>query len=618
MSHHIKDWVLEVEFQNYQVTNGEKAGKKTLPNLSKINIFVGANNSGKSRFMRKLASQEQVYFSPKLHSEQLTENLNRQNQRRDAFLQEVNTLLTNYGAARASALAKIDTDKEPLEIVAEGVNTKRLEGYLTEITDMKVGDITFAPLPNQRPNTAPLERAIVSIAATYKQLVSQELEGLPNKINFIKIYIPTLRGLRTFTDVSDNDIYFTRTAKDYFKDKIKNTIIFTGLTLYSQIHDLLTGNFKERRSVAEFEKFISKSFFNGNQFTLIPRKEGVLYVKIGDETELAIHELGDGIQSIIILTFPLFSNKGKNLLVFYEEPELYLHPGIQRLFLEVLCHFPDNQYFLTTHSNHFLDITLDLPSVSVYTFQKQLEESEKEEKESRFIIENVSNENNISLQLLGVRNSSVFLSNCTIWVEGITDRRYFSKYLELYQKTLENGKRRFKEDLHYSFVEYGGSNITHWSFLDEEADSIEVERLCSKLFLITDKDSSNGKKSERYGKLETKLGERYCLLPCREVENLLSPHIISAVVKSYERESTLSQIFVYADYKEQYLGTFIEETILLGKKTRNGSYAAQSGTISDKTQFCERAISQTKSFEDLSEDAKIITKKIYNFIELNN
>jgi len=71
MSYHIKDWVLEGDFQQYQTEDGQKAGKKILPNLSKINIFVGANNSGKSRLLRKLASQEQVFFAPHFSSETL-------------------------------------------------------------------------------------------------------------------------------------------------------------------------------------------------------------------------------------------------------------------------------------------------------------------------------------------------------------------------------------------------------------------------------------------------------------------------------------------------------------------------------------------------------------------
>ena len=47
------------------------------------------------------------------------------------------------------------------------------------------------------------------------------------------------------------------------------------------------------------------------------------------------------------------------------------------------------------------------------------------------------------LDLLGVNNSSVFLSNCTIWVEGISDKILISKYLNVYMSQKNN---KYKED----------------------------------------------------------------------------------------------------------------------------------------------------------------------------
>ena len=43
---------LKIEKEEYSTLNSEKDGR--LENLSKVNIFIGANNSGKSRFMRSL------------------------------------------------------------------------------------------------------------------------------------------------------------------------------------------------------------------------------------------------------------------------------------------------------------------------------------------------------------------------------------------------------------------------------------------------------------------------------------------------------------------------------------------------------------------------------------
>jgi hypothetical protein len=422
------------------------------------------------------------------------------------------------------------------------------------------------------------------------------------------------------------DLFEQKTKDDYF-GKSSNVQVFTGQSLYEDVKKLLLGTLEDRETVAAFQGFLGESFFQGHPVALIPRHEGELHVKIGHEKEYPIHELGDGIQAIIALTFPLFKLREQHLLVFVEEPEVYLHPGLQRLFLNVLLNTPGFstfQHFIATHSNHFLDLTLDLEQISVFTFRKELEESAKKERDSRFLVENVSNEDTQTLQLLGVKNSSVFFSNCTIWVEGVTDRRYFAHFLTLYEEFLvaqneAKPSRRFKQDLHYSFVEYGGANITHWSVLDGEADRIIVERLCGRLYLITDSDNaSSGAKKERQDRLREKLKERYCCLPCREVENLLTPDILRKVVQEYEPGTVVFAEISQEQYNNAPLGTFIENTLLKGAKKRRGGYAESSGTISDKVDFCNKAIRHLKAFSDLSPQAQQVTKSIYVFIEEQN
>jgi predicted ATP-dependent endonuclease of OLD family len=303
-------------------------------------------------------------------------------------------------------------------------------------------------------------------------------------------------------------------------------------------------------------------------------------------------------------------NEGNKLLVFCEEPEMYLHPGLQRVLLNAFQRFPENQYFLTTHSNHFLDLTLDYAETSVFTFRKELE-GDGEERNAKIIIENISNEDTRSLQLLGVQNSSVFLSNCTIWVEGITDRMYFRKYLELYQK--EPGVKTYKEDLHYSFVEYSGGNVTHWSFLDEEGPV--VERLCGRLFLIADGDNASGAKADRYKTLAEKLKDRFYVTKCKEVENLLTPEVLKEVLKGYGEKKFKD--FTQAQYSTKPLGTFIEQKIIDGVQERRGAYA-DGPTITDKDGFCTRAVSAMNKFSDVSDEAEEITKRLHAFIAVHN
>ena len=53
----IKD--LKIEYDDYTIINS--INKDCLMDLSKVNIFVGANNTGKSRFMRSLFYADKDY-----------------------------------------------------------------------------------------------------------------------------------------------------------------------------------------------------------------------------------------------------------------------------------------------------------------------------------------------------------------------------------------------------------------------------------------------------------------------------------------------------------------------------------------------------------------------------
>lgn len=118
-------------------------------------------------------------------------------------------------------------------------------------------------------------------------------------------------------------------------------------------------------------------------------------VKIGQEEERPIYGLGDGIQSIILITLPLFLYLDKSkevnttILVFIEEPEVGLHPELQRKLLKTLLSpiFENYQFFVTTHSNHFIDRIFESEDISIYSFDKHIYDDEGSSTE--FTIENV-------------------------------------------------------------------------------------------------------------------------------------------------------------------------------------------------------------------------------------
>lgn len=600
------------DFGRYSMADGNKPSK-ILSSLSQVNLFVGPNNSGKSRFLRELAKIKPLQFTPSENLSILKEATN-----------EVQTKLSSIISDKieVNGFKKAAYELPNLEFIVEGESLgKDLFKLVNQLAKCTSSNISITTSGSFGQDHVTLASQLKKVGETIKKKLGPAIESGAACYKFERIYIPTLRGLRRFKETT-LDCYEERTRSDYFS---KGAIpqIFTGLSLYDQVRDLLLGDLSARQSVSSFQDFLSKEFFDNLPVALIPRKESdVLYIKIGEEEELPIFELGDGIQMIIIITFPLFKLGNTPALVFIEEPELYLHPGLQRVLLRTLTKFSNYEYFIATHSNHFLDLSLDFENVAIFTFHKKLEDSEHPEKKAHFNIEQASNHDTRILQMLGIKNSSVFLSNCTIWVEGITDRRYLSKFLFLYlEKLRKESPDKItpflpKEDLHYSFVEYAGSNITHWSFLNDIDDPIEVERLCSRLFLITDKDASKNK-TERHIKLKQKLKDDYHCLNCREIENLLPPTIIQEVLAEYEKSSSHIPALIYDEYKEIPLGNYIE-TKLTGIKKRKGSYATESGTISDKLGFCNKSISLLNKFEDLTKEAQELTKKLYTFIQKMN
>lgn len=615
-------------FKDYKNANGELF----LDKMAKINVFVGANNSSKSRFTRTLFSNDELKYNYTGSKISEIDNIFYELQKEIESYFDQRSILKHHNSNVIQIL-----NYKPIKYYKKEIKSLLEFGILIETLAKSdnYGRVDFKT-SSYTQNDYQAAEDLKVIGEKYSKLFKDLIPVEPEKPEFTQIYIPTLRGLRTIHNLNGKytheNLYLKRTINDYFGNIEGITDkIYTGLGLYEDIKKLLLGTREERNRIRNFEEFLSKSFFNNQTVNIIPNQsDNVVHVLIGDnpEDEKPIYELGDGIQAIIILTYPLFFNQGKELKIFIEEPEHYLHPGFQRIFMETLVkpEFNSFQYFITTHSNHFLDITLDLEHISIYTFKRDLENR-------NFIIENVENEDSNILELLGARNASVFLSNCTIWVEGITDRIYIRKFLEVYQNSLTKGQRIFREDTHYSFVEYGGGNITHWSFLkasDSNVSNIEVKRLCGKLFLVSDKDGaglkkdgtpnrSKAKKYERHLELEEALGERYYCLKSKEIENTLSPHVLKAIVENYEAKNpNIANLkfnkFAYEHYKDAGIGAFIQNNV----EGINHKYEADSGTITDKVNFAKKAVQNISSFDDLTDDAKTLTIKIYDFIKSNN
>lgn len=618
------------ELKNYTVLGSKN---DSLNNCSKINIFVGTNNSGKSRFIREINKIKEYEFFP----------IDLQIEKATTFAEEaiaaINSILAASGITKYNVLTDIQ-----ISSVLPGSFFTIKDNFLIKL------DSVFDIINNNTLTTGYVYTSNRPVnpdqcAANLKHYVSEHKDELSEYIKKIKtfetikkLYIPTMRGLRPPRKGEHNNEYRTRTVADYYDNAVVEYIypdneVFTGLELFEHIKRKLLGNLHQRKFVRDFEQYLSENYFENRPIALIPgHDDDVLTVKIGDDDEKKIFDLGDGIQSLIILNYPIFEfvrdNPNKQLLVFVEEPELYIHPGLQRKLLESWnkTSYPNVQFFITSHSHHFLDLTIDFSNTSIY--RVFLDKEKDENGQNKFIVENLSSGDKNLLQELGVRNSSVFLANSTIWVEGISDRIYLRKYLELYQKKLKSEDSNYsllKEDIDYSFVEYGGSNLPHWSFEEENSndDSIRVSSIVSKIFLVADRDDTHIKteteKAKRLQKIKELLGDENIFIPnAKEIENIIPWEILKKTIEN--RGDTIKENIredtILRNLPEKSLGDYIENHLIEGAPTKKYK-APNSKTINNKADFAKEICKNFTKYDDLSDEAKRLVEMIYVFIIKN-
>ena len=240
--------------------------------------------------------------------------------------------------------------------------------------------------------------------------------------------------------------------------------------------------------------------------------------------------------------------------------------------------------------------------------------------QEKFTVEQCNNGDVSLLNELGVRNSSVFLSNCSIWVEGITDRLYLKHYLKLYTDKYPE-KKQFRENLDYTFIEYGGGNLVHFNFDPKDSsDTINAKYINNKIFLIADNDNSqpDSKKGQRKVHLKEVLKDKFYELPVVEIENLITSETLKKVLKNQndgQKELIDEKITEKTDFRSVGLGEFIGN--LFGEQWKS-KYTEKSGTIKNKLSFCSNVIQVTTDYDRLSPEAKELTEKVYDFIEKNN
>ncbi|WP_343679364.1 AAA family ATPase [Chryseobacterium arthrosphaerae] len=634
---------------NFSVYNNEDTTQLIkLNDASKINILIGANNSGKSRFIRLLLEDNLIFIIEKILilindfntyiKDEYVRNRGKYNAIKDLDLTQFEDYETKITFKQ---FVEIDSKSSILDVIHYNKKVIALFQILNTERSGYNNYFNFTHIDSEK---------LILLSDILDKISSTVSENLS-----VKIFIPTLRTAHSIFQEKEGGDY-SKISRDIYKDTIiknynlkgEDIEIFTGLDLYYQIVNIRNDVKDKRESFEKFEGFLSQNFFNGKKieivakFNIYNKHQGKddselinLYI---DGTSNDLHELGDGIQALFILMYKIYTCKNKSI-IFIDEPEINLHPGMQRLFLDQITtnqylKEKDITYFISTHSNHFLDLTIEKNNISIFLFNKN--------DKNKFIVKNVNHGDNSTLQYLGVTNSSVFLANCSIWVEGISDRNYLKAFLKAYCKA--NANRVYpKEDIEFAFIEYAGSNIDHYNFDEVELkEKINAFSINNKIFLISDYDGPyKDEKHAIYKEIEKENDNfKYqTTKDYREIENLLPFSVWDKILINFcdkrrvKTEKDIERVQAEIsnslkkkkteNYKTGYIGKLLKN-IKTNVPELNKIWDKTEGTLMNKSEVSFKVLELTDqeqiTWDDFKTNPKIVSivQNLYDFIQKSN
>lgn len=194
-----------------------------------------------------------------------------------------------------------------------------------------------------------------------------------------------------------------------------------------------------------------------------------IVIRRAERPALPLDSFGTGLHQAIILAAA--ATVTSDHLVCLEEPELNLHPLLQRQLIQYLVSKTSNRYMIATHSAHLLDSVA--PRITHVELRNHVSSAGR--------VTNPTHLFRVATEL-GYRASDLVQSNCVIWVEGPSDRVYLRHWLKQWDDELIEG-------LHFTIMFYGGSLLKDLTPDDPDVDDfISLRRINRNLAILIDSD----------------------------------------------------------------------------------------------------------------------------------
>ncbi|NQX63261.1 AAA family ATPase [Paenibacillus qinlingensis] len=436
--------------------------KQYIKDLGKVNSIIGKNNSGKSNLSRFTNKLSQIC------------QLKKQHEKKTLFNKFIDSHMGNENKPLEFSF-QIKKNSSHTGHIYEHISKffPRLEEKIPEWAEEIWISFEINDLNNPTPVLSNINYYKDMISNGYKQNYDQILNKMHLTGGTRESQLTAICG---HFDILHLISFVVESIESYRSISVSNDDNWdiNGVGLIKKLNQLkepTLGNEKDRERFDEICNFVRELLNREDAKIEIPYTADQIYI-VMDNRRLPLDSLGTGIHQVIILAAA--ATLIENSIVCIEEPEVYLHPELQRKFIDYIVNYTNNQYLLTTHSN----AVFDNDDINIYHCQMNAGKS------NVTLVSTILEKNHI-LNDLGYKASDILQSNCVIWVEGPSDRVYVKKWIKDKDKSL-------KEGIHFSIMFYGGRLLNHLTVEDDEIDEfIKLGRINRFAAIIMDSDKKS-------------------------------------------------------------------------------------------------------------------------------